>query len=168
MKKVFDGKLLKVHVMKRRLPHGYRATYEVIKHPGAALVVPFLARDRVIMLRQLRPVIGKYIYEFVAGTLDKGEKPLACARREIVEETGYRARRFVYLGKIHPVPGYSTETIFLYKATGLTKVDGHTPELDEVIETHIMTRSQVRRLFRSGKLTDAKTIAALAMCHWLG
>jgi len=168
MKKVFHGKLLKVHVMKRRLPHGFVATYEVIKHPGAALVIPFISRDRVIMLHQLRPVVGGYIYEFVAGTLDRGEAPLSCARREIIEETGYAGGRFKFLGKIHPVPGYSTEVIHIFAATGLKKLDRHTPEEDEVIESHIMTRSRVRRLFKTGRITDAKTIAALAMCGWLG
>ena len=164
MKKVFNGRLLKVHVMKRRLPHGFVATYEVIKHPGAALVVPFVSRDRVIMLRQLRPVVGGYIYEFVAGTLDNGEKPLNCAKREIIEETGYTAGRFKCLGKIHPVPGYSTEVIHIFAASGLKKLDKHTPEPDEVIESHVMTRAQVRRFFKTGRITDAKTIAALAMC----
>lgn len=166
MKKAFHGKLLKVYVMKRRLPHGYTATYEVIRHPGAALIVPFLSKDRVIMLRQLRPVIGKYIYEFPAGTLGRGEPPRRCAEREIVEETGYAAKKLTLLGSVYPVPGYSTERIFFYKAEGLRK-EPHTPEQDEVIESHVMTRSGVRRLFRAGKITDAKTIAALAMCKWL-
>jgi len=167
MKKVFEGKLLKVHVMKKRLPNGYTATFEIIKHPGAALVVPFVSKDRIIMLRQLRPVIGSYIYELVAGTLGKNEKPLACARREIVEETAYRAKRFTYLGMIYPVPGYSTERIYIYKAEGLSPVADHVAEPDEVIRTIVMTRQEIGRLFKAGKITDAKTIAALAMCGWL-
>jgi len=142
------------------------ATYEVIKHPGAALVVPFLSANRIIMLRQLRPVINSYIYELPAGTLGRNEPPLACARREIVEETGYSAGRFTFLGAIYPVPGYSTEKIFIYKARALKKRE-RIAEKDEVIEAGVFTRAEIKRLFRAGKIVDAKTIAALAMCRWL-
>ncbi len=166
MRKVFEGKLLKVYVMKRRLPHGYVATFEMIRHPGAALIVPLLSKDKVIMLRQLRPVIGKYIYELPAGTLGKGEAPRSCASREIVEETGYSAKSLTKLGAIVPVPGYSTERIIIFKAEGLNKVD-HIPEKDEVIESHIFSRKEIKSLFRKGLIIDAKTISALAMCGWL-
>jgi ADP-ribose pyrophosphatase len=137
----------------------------MVKHPGASLVVPFLDRDTVIMLRQLRPVIGRYIYEFPAGTLDPGESPLSCAKREIVEETGYFARSLRRLGVIYPVPGYSTEEIYIYGAHGLCPV-AREPEEDEVIEHRPMKRPEVRRLFRRGRIVDAKTIAALAYCGW--
>lgn len=166
IERVFNGRLLKVIVKKERLPHGYLATFEMIRHPGASLIVPFLDKNTVILLRQLRPVIDSYIYEFPAGTLDKGESPLSCARREIVEETGYSAKRFTLLGKIYPVPGYSTEKIFIYKAEGLRPVT-RTPEEDEVIEHRPLTRRQVRRLFKQGKITDAKTICGLALCGWV-
>jgi ADP-ribose pyrophosphatase len=166
IKKVFSGKLLKVYVGRQRLPHGYVARFEIIKHPGAALIVPFLSKDKIIMLRQLRPVIGSYIYELPAGTLDKNESPLSCARREIIEETGYSASKLKLLGKIYPVPGYSTERIFIYEARGLIKTV-RSVEQDEVIELRIFTRPKVRKLFRSGKIVDAKTIAALAFCGWL-
>ena len=165
MKRVFKGKLLKVFVNKVRLPNGYLATFEMIKHPGAALVVPFLTKDKIIILKQLRPVINSYIYELPAGTLDKNEPPLACARREIIEETGYSAKKFTLLGKIYPVPGYSTECIFMYKAEGLKKVE-RAAEKDEIIEIHMVTKSKVRRLLKSGKIVDAKTISGLAMCGW--
>jgi len=166
IKTIFAGKLLNVMIKKERLPHGYLATFEMIKHPGASLVVPFLTKDKIIMLRQLRPVISSYIYELPAGTLDRNEKPLACARREIIEETGYSAKRFTFLGKIYPVPGYSTERIYLYKAEGLRREE-HVPEEDEVIESHVFDRAEIRRLFRGHRITDAKTIAALTFCGWL-
>lgn len=166
MKTVFKGKLLKVFVKKVRLPHGYLAAYEMVRHPGAALIVPFLTGDKVIMLKQLRPVIGRYIYELPAGTLGRNEAPLACARREIVEETGYSAGKFKLLGAVYPVPGYSTEKIFIYKAEGL-KREERAPEEDEVIKTEVLTRARIKKLFISGKIVDAKTIAALAFCGWL-
>lgn len=163
MKKIFSGKLLKLFIKKERLPNGYLATFEMIKHPGAALVVPFLSKDKIIMLRQLRPVIKSYIYELPAGTLGRNESPLSCARREIIEETGYSAKKFTFLGKIYPVPGYSTEKIFIYKAKGLKK-RAYTSEEDEIIETRVFTRSGIRKLFKKGAIDDAKTICALTMC----
>ena len=166
VRKVFSGKLLKVYVGKVRLPNGYLATFEMIKHPGAALIIPFLTKNKIIMLRQLRPVIGSYIYELPAGTLDKNESPHSCAKREIIEETGYSAKSLKLLGSIYPVPGYSTERIFIYKATGL-KFQQREMEKDEVIESRVYSKTQVRKLFKSGRIVDAKTIAALAFCGWL-
>lgn len=166
MKKIFSGKLLKFYIKSERLPNGYLATFEMIKHPGAALIIPFLSKDKVIMLRQLRPVINSYIYELPAGTLDENESPLACARREIIEETGYSAKKVTLLGKIYPVPGYSTENIAIFKAEGL-KEKPRVAEKDEVIESKIFNKSEVRRLFRNGKMVDAKTICAFAYCGWL-
>ena len=153
-------------VKRERLPNGYLGTFEMIKHPGASLIVPFLTDNKIIMLRQLRPVIGSYIYELPAGTLGKNEKPFACARREIIEETGYSAKRFTLLGKIYPVPGYSTEQIYIYRAEGLARVE-HEAEEDEIIETHLFTKAGIRRLFKRGGINDAKTIAALVFCGWL-
>jgi ADP-ribose pyrophosphatase len=166
MRSVFKGRLLKVVVKKVRLPNGYIATFEMITHPGAALIVPILSKRRIIMLRQLRPVINSYIYELPAGTLNKGESPKACARREIIEETGYSAGKLICLGVIHPVPGYSTEKITIFKAEGLRKCS-RLIEKDEIIENKIFTKIQIKRLFKKGRITDAKTISALAMCGWL-
>jgi ADP-ribose pyrophosphatase len=165
-KTVFKGRLIDLVVRKVRLPNGYLARLETIKHPGAALIVPFVSKDKIILLKQYRPVINSYIYELPAGTLDKGEKPLECAKREIVEETGFSAKRFTYLGKIFPVPGYSTECIYIYRAEGLRKEERRA-EADEVIEARVFTRQKVCRLFKAGKIVDAKTIAAFAMCGWL-
>ena len=138
----------------------------MIIHPGASLIIPFLTKDKVIMLRQLRPVINSYIYELPAGTLEENEPPTSCARREIIEETGYAAGKITLLGKIYPVPGYSTEKIFIYKAEGLKKTE-KVAEKDEVIESRVYTKAQIRQLFKQKKIVDAKTIAALAMCGWL-
>jgi len=166
IKLIYKGKLLKVFVKKELLPNGYLATFEMIKHPGASLIIPFFTKDRIIMLRQLRPVIKSYIYELPAGTLDKNESPLSCARREIIEETGFSAKKFTLLGRIYPVPGYSTEEINIFKAEGLKK-ERKLSEKDEIIESLIFDKSETRRLFRAGKIVDAKTICGLAFCGWL-
>ncbi len=165
-KQVFKGRLLKVYRRSVKLPNGYTASLEVIKHPGAALVVPFLNNDTVIILKQLRSVVGEYLYEFPAGTLDPGETPLACCRREIVEETGYAATKFTKLGSIYPVPGYSTERIVIFKACALRKVEKLTQQ-DEIIRVEIRTRQEIVKLFKAGKIIDAKTICALAMTGWV-
>lgn len=165
-KTVYKGRLLHLLIGTKTLPNGYKARFEIIKHPGAALIVPFLTKDRIILLRQMRPVIGSYIYELPAGTLDKGESSVSCARREIIEETGYSARRFTKLGSIYPVPGYSTEKITIFKAEGLKKKK-IVPEKDEIIKNFIFNKKKIHKLFKSGRIVDAKTICALTMCDWL-
>ncbi|MDD5730733.1 MAG: NUDIX hydrolase [Candidatus Omnitrophica bacterium] len=165
-KLIYKGRILRLIKKQQRLPNGYLADFEMIGHPGASLVVPFLTRDKIILLKQFRPVIGAYLYELPAGTLQDGETPLNCARREIAEETGYSASKFTGLGRIYPVPGYSTEKIFIYKAEKLQKCESRTEE-DEVIKSFPVTRALVKKLFLSGKITDAKTICALAKCGWL-
>jgi len=166
MKKIYKGRLLSLLKKWERLPNGVCAELEIVKHPGAALIVPFLNTRKIIMVRQYRPVIGKFIYELPAGTLEEHENPAVCARREILEETGYKAARITKLGEIYPVPGYSTEKIFIYKAERLSQLQ-RSLDKDEVMETHIMTRSRVRRFFHRGLIVDAKTICALTFCKWL-
>lgn len=148
------------------LPNGKTMHISFINHPGAVLVVPLLDVNTVVMLRQFRPSVGRYIYELPAGTIDAPEKPLVCAKRELIEETGYRAKKMKRLGSIYPVPGYSNEIIHLYKAEGLTKGEA-CPEDYEVIDIKTMSKLQVKRLFKQGKLMDAKSIAAFAHLGWL-
>ncbi|MFA5272434.1 MAG: NUDIX hydrolase [Candidatus Omnitrophota bacterium] len=164
--KSFKGKILNVSIKKVRLPNGYVAHVDVIKHPGAVLIVPFLSKDKVIILKQFRPVIDAYIYELPAGTLEKNENPAVCVRREMIEETGYKAKKITKLGFIVPVPGYSTEKIFIYKAEELSKTKQQ-HQKDEVINILIMDKKKIRQLFKAGKIIDAKTISAFAMCGWL-
>lgn len=165
-KQVFKGKLIKVSIKRRRLPNGYLARLEVVDHIGAALIVPELGPDKILILRQFRPVINEYLYELPAGTLNKNESAVSCARREIVEETGFAAGNLTRLGEIYPVPGYSTEKIVIFKAGRLFKKIV-AAEKDEVIQVKALTRSQVRKLFKKGMIKDAKTICALAMADWL-
>jgi len=163
---IFRGRILNVSIKKVRLPNGYLAHIDVIKHPGAVLIVPFLSKNKVIILKQFRPVIDSYIYELPAGTLEKNEIPAVCVRREMIEETGYKAKKITKLGFIVPVPGYSTEKIFIYKAEKLCKTE-RLHQKDEVIEILIMDKKKIRHLFKTGKIIDAKTISAFCMCGWL-
>ena len=162
----FKGKLLNLFTEKVTLPNGYATTIEFIDHPGAALIVPFLTAGKIILLKQFRPVINSYIYELPAGTLEKNEKAIACARREIVEETGYSTARITRLGAIYPVPGYSTEKITIFKAEKLSR-RVKSCEKDEVIHTCRVSKQKVKDLFNKGRIVDSKTICALVLCGWL-
>lgn len=165
-KTIVPGRVITLEHKKIPLPNGYIVKMDVIKHLGAALIVPFLNRDKVILLRQYRPVIQKYLYELPAGTAEKGESDLTTAKRELIEETGYSAGKMTLMGHIYPVPGYSTEKIAIYKAEKLKPVKYHAEE-DEVISLQIVNKATVRKMFKKGQLTDAKTICAFAMCSWL-
>ncbi len=162
---IVPGRVITLEHKKIPLPNGYIVQMDVIKHLGAALIVPFLNQDKVILLRQYRPVINKYLYELPAGTAEKGESNLQTAKRELIEETGYSAGKMTLMGHIYPVPGYSTEKIAIYKAEKLKPVKYHA-EQDEVIKILTVNRATVRQMFKKGQMTDAKTICAFAMCGW--
>ena len=151
---------------RQRLPNGVSVQVDQIEHPGAALILPLIDKNHVIMLRQYRVVLQRYLFELPAGTLDKGEQPLQCARRELTEETGYAARYFKKLGSIYPVPGYSDEVIYIYQAEGLSPRLAH-KDADEILHPHVFSRLQVQRMFRAGKIRDAKTICGLTLAGWL-
>jgi len=149
-----------------KLPNGRTTCITLINHPGAVIIAPFLNKDTVVMLRQFRPALQKYIYELPAGTLEPLERTITCARRELWEETGLKSKKWTKLGAIYPVPGYSTEIIHIYKAERLTLTQAQ-PEEYEVIETIPMTRPKVRSLMAQGKLMDAKSICTFAFCGWI-
>ncbi len=164
----FKGKLLKLSTQQKQLPTGQSTTVEVIEHPGAVLIIPFLSHHEIVLIHQYRPVLGKYLYELPAGTLNPHETILRCAHRELQEETGYKAKIIKKLGHIYPVPGYSTEVISIFQAEQLTALSKPVKkDLDEVIETKVLTKQQISQLFKKGKINDAKTICALAFCRVL-
>ena len=160
-KSVFDGKLLKVFRSRKALPQGRVGYFEEIEHPGAALVVPFVGK-KILFLRQYRGVIGKYIWELPAGKLDPEESPLACAKRELLEETGYIAEKIERAGYIYTTPGFCNEKIYIFKA--VCSKEGRTKkEKDEIIKTKLLYRGHIKKLFRKSRINDSKTIAALSM-----
>lgn len=153
-------------VVRKLLPNGSSVDCDVVEHPGAVLILPFLTRDQLIFLYQYRPVLGRFLLELPAGTLNACERPLACAHRELIEETDYAAGQLTRLGQIYPVPGYSTEIIHIFKAQRLVKKQG-VKDPDETIEAKVLNKSQVQNLVRTGRIMDAKTLAALGLCGWL-
>ena len=161
-KRIFEGALIKLFLQKQKLPGGFIADLEVVEHPGAALIVPFPDKDRVILIRQYRPVIGSYIWELPAGTLDENESHLHCAKRELIEETGYKAGKWARIGHIYPAPGYTTEKIVIFTARDLREAEAQKDE-DEIITVKVFTRDEVSKLLKEGKIVDAKTICALKL-----
>jgi ADP-ribose pyrophosphatase len=144
------------------LPNGREVVLDIVRHPGAAAVVPFVSQDEVLLIRQFRHAAGGTILEVPAGKLDPGDTPELCAHRELEEEAGRRAGRLVRLGRIFTTPGFTDEVIHLFAAFDLTPVPRR-PQDDEVIEVVPMRLAHALELVWSGELSDAKS--ALALIH---
>ncbi len=142
------------------LPTGAEAVFEVIRHPGAAAILPVTEEGEILLLKQFRHAAGGEIWEIPAGTLSPGESPLECARRELIEETGFSAASFEPLFSIVPVPGYSDEVIHLFLATRLSPA-AQNLDPDEVLSVHRIPAAQVLDMAHRGEIRDAKTLSAL-------
>jgi len=141
-------------------PSGIRITREVITHPGSVVVLPVLPDGRILLIRQYRHATRQYLWELVAGRMEAGESPRRAAARELIEETGYRARRFRVFLDVFPTPGFLEERMYILLAQELTSGDAR-PEVDEKITPRAFTPSQLRQMMRRRKLRDAKSIAGL-------
>ena len=146
------------------LPNGRRVELDLLRHPGASAIVPFLDDETVLMIRQFRYATGGEIIEIPAGKLDPGEAPAACAQRELEEETGYRAGRIERLGSIWTSPGFADEIIHLYAAFDLAKTEQNL-DPDEVIELVPMPLSDAIREIREAEVYDAKSGMALLLAR---
>jgi ADP-ribose pyrophosphatase len=165
-KEIYKGKMLKYDIDEVLLPNGEKTSREVIKHPGAAAVVAVLDDGRVVFVRQYRYPVGRVLCELPAGKLDAGEDPLACARRELAEETGFSAGEWRKLSAIVTAPGFCDEVIHIYKAENLSAGRQHADE-DEFVETVFLSPAEIEDLAGSGVICDAKTLAGLFLCKIL-
>lgn len=154
------GRVFTLHRDRLTLPNGVETTLEVIRHPGAAAIVPVTARGRVLLIRQYRYAVDQWQWEIPAGTMEADESPLACARRELVEETGFSAHRWQALGTITPLPAYSDERIHLYRAEELLPVRQQL-DPDEIVTIHEFSYEEALAMVRRGDIRDAKTISGL-------
>ena len=136
---------------------GFEIKRSVVRHIGSAVMMAVDEKNRVLLVRQYRLPAGKYLWELPAGRLDPGEKPLQAAKRELIEETGYRARQWTRLASFWVSPGYVQERMTIYLATGLTAGEA-APMDDERIETRWFTRKELARMIDNGKIEDAKTM----------
>src|SRR5213082_289971 len=157
---VYEGPIFGIRRDKVIEPSGVRATREVITHPGSVVVLPVLADGRILLIQQYRHATRQYLWELVAGRMDPGETPKAAAARELIEETGYRARRFRIFLDIFPTPGFLEERMFILLAEGLTAREAE-PEEDEKIIPRAYSRKQLDEMIGEGKLRDAKSIAGI-------
>jgi ADP-ribose pyrophosphatase len=149
------------------LDNGTTTDLDFIEHPGAAAVVALTSARDVVLVRQYRHALRRYIWEIPAGTLAPGELAMACARRELVEETGYMAAEWQPLGEITPVPAYSDERIHLFLATGLSAAAQHL-DADEVLDVHCMPLAEADGMIARGEIQDAKSICALLLAQqWI-
>lgn len=159
-KKIYQGYSFDVMQDVVRWPNGKVLKRDLIVHPGISVIVPVLDERHLVLVRQYRYGADRSLWEVPAGTMAKGESPLACARREIVEEIGYRAGNWKKIAEVFASPGYITERLHCFVATGLT-LDKPAPEEDEVMQIKIFKTCDVRKMVKTRKIVDVKSLIAL-------
>lgn len=167
-RRIFSGRVFRVRVDEVEEPalpgHKSRGVVrrEVVEHHGSVVVLPVLADGRVVLVRQYRHATRRFLWELVAGGIDRGESPRRAAARELEEETGYRAGRLDLLLQFFPTPGFLTEEMHLYRATRL-RAGRARPEDDEALEVRAFGRRELERMLRRGALRDGKTIIGVLL-----
>jgi ADP-ribose pyrophosphatase len=157
---IYKGRVFGVRRDEVIEPTGVRATREVITHPGSVVVMPLLDDGRILLIRQYRYAARQFLWELVAGRIDPGESVRQGAARELIEETGYRAKRFRVFLDLFPSPGFLEERMFILLAEGLTLGKAE-PEEDERIKAKAFTRAELEKMMKRKTLRDAKSIAGL-------
>jgi ADP-ribose pyrophosphatase len=166
-KHVFTGKVLTLNIDTVTLPNGFTVDLEIVRHPGAAAVVPLKDNGTVVLIKQFRHAAGGFIYEIPAGKLHPGEDPMHCAARELEEEIGYVAGRLELLTSILTAPGFTDEVIHIYKATGMT-AGRQQLDRDEVLEVLEISLEEAIKMIKAGTIRDAKTIVGLRLVGMIG
>ncbi|MBP0979843.1 MAG: NUDIX hydrolase [Oscillospiraceae bacterium] len=157
---VYNGDFLKLRLDQVKLPNNKQTTREFVSHPGAACVLAIDDDDNILVVKQHRYPISKITYEIPAGKLDLGEKPEDCALRELEEETGYKAGKLDLLGVLHPAPAYTTEIIYIYLASNLSKGQVNLDD-EEFLVSEKININKILEMILDNKITDAKTQVAI-------
>src|SRR6201997_4551800 len=152
---IYEGPVFGVRRDEVLEPNGVRAVREVITHTGSVVVLPVLKDGRIVMIRQYRHATRQYLWELVAGRMEAGENPKQGAQRELIEETGYRAKKFTVFLDVFPTPGFLEERMYILLAQGVTAGQA-APEEDEKIVIAAYTRKELEQMMRTGKLKTAK------------
>lgn len=161
-KEVYKCRLFRVTEEVATDKTGFRIERSIVHHRGAAVMLATDDDDRVLMVRQFRLPVNSKLWELPAGTLDEGEKPLTTAKRELQEETGYKAAKWKKLAEYYPSPGFVDEKMTIYLATGLTAGEA-SPMDDERIETKWFTKKELKQMIRKGHIQDSKTLVGYLM-----
>ncbi|HEU4503297.1 MAG TPA: NUDIX hydrolase [Nitrospira sp.] len=159
-KNIFAGKVLTLDIDTVTLPNGVTIDLEIVRHPGAAAVVPLKDNETVVLIKQFRHAAGGFIFEIPAGKLHPGEDPRNCAARELEEEVGYQAGKLELLSSIFTAPGFTDEVIHIYKASELSR-GRQNLDRDEVLEVVEVSLQEAIEMMRVGKIRDAKTMVGL-------
>jgi ADP-ribose diphosphatase len=159
-KVVYEGNVFGVRQDRLSEPGGIEVTRDIVVHRGSVVLLPIFPDGSILMVRQYRHAIGAMLWELVAGRLEAGESKAAGARRELIEETGYTARRVKQILEIFPSPGFATERMWIFAATGLEQGLAH-PEEDERITARKFSPAALEKMIRGGTLHDAKSVAAI-------
>jgi ADP-ribose pyrophosphatase len=159
-RQIYKGSVVDLRIEEVTLPNQVTISLEMIRHPGAAAVVPIDDAGEVTLIRQFRHAAGGFIWEIPAGKLDPDEAPVACAARELREETGLIAAELLHLGSILTAPGFCDERIYLFLAQGLTPAPQRL-DPDEVLTVTRLPLARALEMIRCGEIEDAKTIAGL-------
>ncbi len=157
---LYSGRVFDVVRHKVRLPNGRVSIRDFVKHPGAVAIVAVTSSGEVVLVRQYRHAAGEELLELPAGTLELGEQPIECARRELLEETGYVADELVELFRCFLAPGYSSEVMYFYLAKGLREAEER-PEEHEVSEALLLPIDEALKMIERGGIRDSKTVAGL-------
>ena len=162
--RIFDGKVFDVDRDSVRMPNGREVSVDVIRHPPSAIIVPVPEPGHVILIRQYRYAVNRWLWELPAGSVDEGETPEQAARRECHEEIGQVPDTVVRLGSMFPTPGYCDEEMFFFRVSGLTVPDeAAEADEDEDIEVRTFTLKEAREMVRNGQIIDMKTVVGLML-----
>ena len=165
-RRIYEGRVVNLRVDTIRLPNGRTSLREIVEHRGAAVIVPLDGQGNVVLVRQYRKAAEEMLLEAPAGTLEPGENPVQCAQRELQEEVRYAAERLRPLPTFWSAPGFSTERMYPFLATGLHPAPRQQDE-DEDVEPVVVPLSRVPQMIQGGEIRDAKSIVALLMVLYL-